>query len=216
MAMIIHRHLYICGEYMIVTKIEKHNSRFKIYIDGSIAFLLYKGDLRRFGVEEDAELSEDSYNGIKNLLFERGKERALYMLDNSFKTEKYIKDKLKSGYYPEDVIDAVIEKLKEMNLVNDLNYAKLYIEYKASAKSTKKIVQDLYVKGIKREYIDQAFEESEFNEYESLDRIIQKKKDKYNLEDKKELNKFYNYLLSKGYSYNDVKSRLALLDITLS
>ena len=201
---------------MIVTKIEKHNSRFKIYIDGSMAFLLYKGDLRRFGVEEDAELSEDSYNGIKNLLFERGKERALYMLDNSFKTEKYIKDKLKSGYYPEDVVDAIIEKLKEMNLVNDLNYAKLYIEYKSSAKSKKKIVQDLYVKGIKREYIDQAFEESEFDEYESLDRIIQKKKDKYNLEDKKDLNKFYNYLLSKGYSYNDVKSRLALLDITLS
>lgn len=201
---------------MYITKIEQYNSRFKIYIDGNFAFLLYKGDIRKFHIEEDATIDESTYTDIEEVLFYRGKERALYMLDNSFKTEKYIRDKLKSGFYPANVIDSIISKLKEMNLVNDLNYAKLYIEYKAAAKSKKKLIQDLYVKGVSKENIDLAFEEVEFDEYESLDKIILKKKDKYNLEDKKDLNRFYQYLASKGYSFNDIKSRLALLDITLS
>ena len=95
-------------------------------------------------------------------------------------------------------------------MINDFRYAMLYIEYKGESKSKIQIIQDLYKKGIKKDTVDMAFEESEFSDKQSLKKIIKKKITKYNLEDKKELNKFYRFLLSKGYKYDDIKRELAL------
>ena len=44
---------------MTVTRIEElSRSRCKIYLEDSFAFVLYKGELRLFGVREQEELSE--------------------------------------------------------------------------------------------------------------------------------------------------------------
>ena len=50
---------------MTVTRIEElSRSRCKIYLEDSFAFVLYKGELRLFGVREQEELSEESYREI--------------------------------------------------------------------------------------------------------------------------------------------------------
>ena len=84
----------------------------------------------------------------------------------------------------------------------------MYIDYKRGSKSKKQIVQDLYVKGVDKKLIDQAFEESDFTDTESLKKYIEKRKNKYDLSDRKDIQKFYSYLVSKGYSYGDVKDAL--------
>lgn len=193
---------------MLVTKLEPFGSRVKIYINNDFAFVLYKGEISKYGLKEGQEIPSNTYSVIMNKLFDRGKERALYMLDKSYKTKRYVMDKLKAGLYPESIIDKVVSFLEEINLINDLRYAEMYIDYKRGSKSKKQIVQDLYVKGVDKKLIDQAFEESDFTDTESLKKYIEKRKNKYDLSDRKDIQKFYSYLVSKGYSYGDVKDAL--------
>lgn len=193
---------------MLVTKLEPFGSRVKIYINNDFAFVLYKGEISKYGLKEGQEIPSNTYSVIMNKLFDRGKERALYMLDKSYKTKRYVMDKLKAGLYPESIIDKVVSFLEEINLINDLRYAEMYIDYKRGSKSKKQIVQDLYVKGVDKKLIDQAFEESDFSDTESLKKYIEKRKNKYDLSDRKDIQKFYLYLVSKGYSYGDVKDAL--------
>ncbi len=61
-------------------------------------------------------------------------------------------------------------------------------------------------KGIKKDIIDKAFEESDYTDEQSLNKILEKRIKRYNLEEPKELQKLYRYLVGKGYNYNDVKS----------
>ena len=193
---------------MLVTKLEPFGSRVKIYINNDFAFVLYKGEISKYGLKEGQEIPSNTYSVIMNKLFDRGKERALYMLDKSYKTKRYVIDKLKAGLYPESIIDKVVSFLEEINLINDLRYAEMYIDYKRGSKSKKQIVQDLYVKGVDKKLIDQAFEECDFSDTESLKKYIEKRKNKYDLSDRKDIQKFYSYLVSKGYSYGDVKDAL--------
>lgn len=193
---------------MLITKLEPFGSRVKIYINNDFAFVLYKGEINKYGLKEGQEIPSNTYSVIMNKLFDRGKERALYMLDKSYKTKRYIMDKLKAGLYPENIIDKVVAFLEEINLINDLRYAEMYIDYKRASKSKKQIIQDLYVKGVDKKLIDQAFEESDFSDKESLKKYIEKRKSKYDLTDRKDIQKFYSYLVSKGYSYGDVKEAL--------
>ena len=196
---------------MVITNIEQYKSRFKIYLDGNFAFLLYKGDLKRYNLQEGSTISDEIYSDLLKVLYNRGRERALYMLDRSYKTEKYIYDKLKAGYYPEDIIEMIIDNLTEIDLINDARYAALYIEYKAQVKSKRQIQYDLLNKGINRDIIQQAFEEMNFSDIESLDKLIIKRKDKYDMSDIGQKSKFIAYLASKGYSYDDIRTRLDYL-----
>ena len=144
-----------------------------------------------------------------SLLYNRAKERALYILDNSYKTEKEIVDKLKSSCYPEFIIEKVICFLKEYNLVNDLRYAIMYVDFKKNNKSRKQINQELYKKGISKEIINNAFEENGFSDENSLEKLIEKRINRYDVNDYKSISKLYQYLISKGYNYCDVRTAIS-------
>lgn len=194
---------------MIITRLEPYNSRIKVYIDDKLAFLLYKGEIKKLGLYDNEEISEETLDKINGILYNRAKERALYILDNAYKTEKQIIDKLKSGFYPDGIIDKVIAYLKEYGLVNDARFATLYIDYKASSKSKKQIVQELLQKGVSKDLIDLALEKSDFSDEDSINNIIKKRINRYDLNDSKSVQKLYMYLIGKGYSYSDIRKSLS-------
>ena len=50
---------------MLVTQItEASKPRYRVYIDGQFAFILYKGELRKFRMKEGEELSTEIYQEI--------------------------------------------------------------------------------------------------------------------------------------------------------
>ena len=50
---------------MVITQIAgASGARCRIYIDGQFAFVLYKGELRKFHLQEGQELPPDSYREI--------------------------------------------------------------------------------------------------------------------------------------------------------
>ena len=143
-----------------------------------------------------------------NILNKRARERSLFLLKDMDKTEKQIRDKLKLGDYPEDIINNAIEFLKKYGYVDDIRYAKLYISSKQNSKSIKQIELELYKKGVNKENVSKVLLEMDLSNEEALNKLIEKVIKKYDLNDKTQYNKMCRYLLGKGFSYGEIQEAL--------
>lgn len=198
---------------MIVTdivRIDKKKSY--VYIDYEKAFVLYNSEIRSYKMEIDGEIRTDTYNKIMNeILPKRCMERAVYILKDSDKSEYILRDKLSKGGYPLEIIDTVIEKLKEYSYIDDKRYATNYVKYNISHKSKNRIICELYAKGINKELLQNVFDESEYDEekigllqIELIKKEFLKKKFDFLEEDKNLLNKIIASLMRKGFKYDDI------------
>lgn len=144
---------------MIVTRIEEMSrSRSGIYLDESFAFVLYKGELRLYGIREGKELSETAYRQImEELLPKRACLRCMNLLKSRAYTEKQLRDKLGQGRYPAVCADAALEYVKSFHYVDDDRFARDYIENQKDKKSKRIMEMDLMKKGISKEIIEKAF-----------------------------------------------------------
>lgn len=196
---------------MFVTKIEEFTkNRNKIYIDEEFAFVLYKGELRLFGVKEGAQLSEESYAEIMTrLLPKRAKMRAMNLLQSRDYTRKALSDKLSAGLYPMPVIEQALDYVASYRYIDDVRYAKSYIHYNCERKSRRAIGQDLTKKGVSKADIQKAWQEwcadgNMQDEEEQIRNLLEKKKFDAIKADTKERQKVYAFLLRKGYSMESV------------
>ncbi|RKM57028.1 regulatory protein RecX [Butyrivibrio sp. X503] len=204
---------------MIISNIvEFDKKRNKIFIDGEFAFVLYKGELRSFGIKEGEQLSEEAYHEItRNLLPKRATKRAMELLVKKDYTEKKLKDKLAEGLYSEDIIDAAIEYVKSYNYLNDERYARDYVSYNIELKSKMRIKQDLMTRGVSKDVIDLVLDE--FGEDECRDaetdqikKLLSKKHYDPDM-DYKEKQKIIAFLLRKGYSMELIKNAINCDDL---
>ena len=198
-----------------ITKIEtqkRRPHRRSVFIDGKFAFGLDDEVVAKFGLKKGQDVNEPTLKKIR--LGESGnkaKETALRFLSFRRRTEKEIKDKLKQKGFDENIIKRTVEKLKEYDLINDLEFATAWVkerlEYKPRGK--KLLRQELWKKGIKKEIIDQALEESYQNEDKSAWELLEKIKNRYkNLKPQVARRRMYGFLLRRGFSYETAKSSM--------
>lgn len=147
------------------------------------------------------------------------KERSLYIIENSSKTEKQLRDKLKQGgKYNDEIIDKTLEFLKSHNYINDEAYANRYIERFKNSYSKKILIQKLLIKGVKKSIIDKVMIENEdiFDEEKLAKKLLLKKYPNYyeisETIDKKVKSKIYAYLARKGIGYENI-SKVMRVDI---
>ena len=114
---------------MQVTKVEAlTKTKWKVELDGQFAFVLYKKEILRFGIEVNGELSEELYEQIKkDVVLKRAKLRAMHLLTDMARTESQLRDKLKRNMYPEDVISQAIAYVKSFGYINDEAYIENFI-----------------------------------------------------------------------------------------
>ena len=86
---------------MTVTGIEEiNNKKIRVFIDNEFAFVLYKGELRLYGIREGEEIGEEEYLEITGkILPKRAKLRSMNLLKSRAYTEKQLRDKLVQGEY---------------------------------------------------------------------------------------------------------------------
>jgi len=121
------------------------------------------------------------------------------------KTGEY-QTKEKPGY-DASLVPLVMKRLKERGYVDDQRFAELWAENRNVAKGTsiKKLRLELQRKGISSQIIDLALAESSRDERTELQKIIAKKRARYNDEQK-----FIQYLLRQGFSYSDIVDELTV------
>lgn len=195
---------------MIITDIvkdKKHQA--KVVLDSGEAVLLdldlfsevplKKGD--EITAEKLIELNEKSE-------FLRAKSRALWCLDRAPYSEKGLYDKLITARFSPKTAAAVIKRLKELGLIDDVRYAARLCEYfKEKGLSRRETFHKMLLKGLPKEIVNDALLECEIDEPSQIKTLISKKY-KNKMESKEDTQKVYASLIRKGFSYSAVKEAL--------
>ena len=194
-------------------------SRVLVSVDETFAFVLYKGELRSYGLKEGQEITEEAYRDImENLLPRRAKLRAMNLLKNRSYTEKQLYDKLKSGDYPEEIIEQALDYVRSYHYIDDRQYAEDYIEYHKESRSRSRILRDLVQKGISIELAGEVYEEKAGEDRTELEKeqilnLMHKKNFVPNEVTFEEKQKFSALLYRKGFQVDTIRCAL-LLDST--
>lgn len=198
----------------IITNIEiqkRNKNRVNIYIDEEFACscsteIVYRQKLQ-CGVQVDEEYFKsivDEDNFIKS------KNDALRIIEKNYKSEKELRDKLLAKGYDIPVINRVIIFLKEYNFVDDSKFAELYIKERIEREGLGKIKFSLIRKGIAEEIIKNKIQD--INRDSIIDTALSIGRKKYEMlvkkeEDKRKVSKkLGEYLVRRGYSWEEVKS----------
>lgn len=192
-----------------VIPLDKKKSR--VVLEGVEGFALYQGEIRKYGIASGKELPESCIEEIyRDILYKRGKERALYILKNSDKSEHEMRVKLQRGYYPEEIIEKVIAFLKSYGYIDDWRYAENYIHFYCKSKSRRMIMQNLMQKGISKELVSEMFlnmdeELQENGEREQIYKLLEKKHYNFEEADYKEKNRIIGFLVRRGFQLDDIQ-----------
>ena len=168
-------------------------------------FVLHSDIIVKFGLRM-GEVDESRFNEAKEeseILIATN--RCLNYLNQHIKTEKQIKDYLYKLGYKSKVVNVVLAKLKEYNLINDKIFAQSYINSNPSF-SKIKLKQKLQGFGVKTE----NFEE----DLDTVDEVVACKKEvekffKLKSVDKENIEKITRRLITKGYSWDSIKQVLS-------
>lgn len=202
---------------MTVTDIvkNKNNEKYSVFVDGDFAFSITEADIAFFGFEIGKEITESKYNFIKEeVILTKAKNRAVAFLGGAKKTEKAVYDKLAECGYDEDVCLTVLEELKKYGYVDDLDYARSFIEdrLRLNPKGKYALKMELKQKGVSDALANLALEEAEIDESVYIKQLINKKRvDVHNM-DEREHKKLVDFLLRRGYSYGIIKDTIKNFD----
>jgi len=143
---------------------------------------------------------------IYNSDYESAKKRAYRILERMPRTEKQLREKLiADNKYTLETIENVIKSLKEYRYIDDRQYSLDYVNARLCTKGLKVLLYELRNKGIDEGLLEEIKETfSDFDPSDCIRKLIIKKKIDPNTSDRKEKERLYRFLLSKGFSYSDI------------
>lgn len=137
----------------------------------------------------------------------RAKDCAITYALYKMRTEQEVRARLCREHFSEESIQMALQFLKDNRLLDDANYAKLYVADKSAIShwSRRKIQDRLLLKGITREIAEEALSGlDESLEIENLERIAQKKAARKNLSLPRDFDSCYRSLSAMGFSSEDI------------
>lgn len=140
--------------------------------------------------------------------FAKARNKALYYLQFSNKTESEMRKKLgEQGFSPASIEDAV-KFLQKYRYLNDEDYARRYLEKNGMRKSRRQIVYELHQKGVSPEVVELALGDVPVDEETQILAILKKRKYPGEEASREEKQKISGYLARKGFSYEAIASAL--------
>ena len=164
---------------------------------------------QRYDLKENDNI-ERFYDEIS---YEASLEKGIFLISLKDRTKKELQLKLEEKYQNKAAVLRAIEKLEELGYLNDLNYAMSYIESKTYGKN--RVSYNLFQKGVRKDIVEKAYlaldEEKEENvEDVKLEKLIEKKSKKVNINNErdekkiKEEQKLIQYLARQGFSLDKI------------
>ncbi|WP_346938311.1 recombination regulator RecX [uncultured Clostridium sp.] len=205
----------------VITKIEaqkKKDNRVNIFINDEFAFgcsseLVYYHNLakgKEINVEELKKVVvEDNYLTAKT--------KTLKYIERALKSEFQVREFLQKKEYEDNVIDRVIEFLKEYKFIDDEYYAKAFVTQNIRIEGKGNIKYKLIKKGISEDMINSTLSEISSEDEEAVALKLAEKKLKVLCKNEGNINKIKSklntFLISKGYNFDTIKSVVNKLEI---
>lgn len=190
-------------------QVKKNNiNRRKIYIDYELFIEIDDFIISELDLYIGKEVSNELIGKIQQKeALTKAKNDAIRFLSYRPRSEWEISNKLKNKKYPIFIIEEIIYWLKEKNLINDRQFALMWIRDRLTKKplGKLKIRKELYNKGIDSEVIEStvnSFFKKDEDELELAYQLIERRKNSLRLKNVQlEPQKIINLLKNRGFSY---------------
>lgn len=181
---------------------KKNPNRVNIYLDGEFAFGVAR--ITAAWLKNGDELSDEK---IAKLLAEDTREwayqQALLYLSYRARSEKEIRQNLHKHEMPEEVIEETLERLRKAGLVNDNEFAQIWVENRGTfrPRSRRALEMELRQKGLDDETVHAAVSGVDENAlaYNSAIKRVNRLKGQQWSEFRKKLSE---YLARRGFPYS--------------
>ena len=165
----------------------------------------------------DLKANDNIERFYDEISYEASLEKGIFLISLKDRTKKELQLKLEEKYQNKAAVLRATEKLEELGYLNDLNYAMSYIESKTYGKN--RVSYNLFQKGVRKDIVEKAYlaldEEKEENvEDVKLEKLIEKKGKKININNErdekkiKEEQKLIQYLARQGFSLDKIFKKL--------
>lgn len=207
-----------------LTAQQKDQNRVNVMVDGVYRFSLDISQIIDLGIKVGNEYSEDELVNLETesqfgKLYGRALEYSMSRPHSAREMRDYLYRKTritkvrskKTGKLFEKpgvsqiITDRVYDRLVEKGYIDDEKFTKFWVENRNLKKgvSQRKLQAELRAKGVGADIIDKYLTESLRTDEDELQKIIAKKRSRYDEEQK-----FMQYLARQGFSYEDIKQAL--------
>lgn len=184
----------------------KRTDRYSIFVDGKYAFSLSESGLIASGLASGQELDAAELKRLKKAAgLDKAYYNALRYVAMRPRSEWEIQMYLKRKEADKATADEVVRRLRDLNLLSDLDFARSWIANRRLLKSTSKrrLRMELMQKHVSDDVIQEALAEDVTDERQALRDLVEKKRRRY-----PDRLKFMRYLAGQGFNYDDIKSVL--------
>lgn len=199
---------------LTVTRLEpqkKNPQRLNVYLDGEFAFGISRAAAP--WLTEGNQLSQQKINDLQEKdHFEGAYQRAINFLSYRIRSEKEIRQNLNKHEVPEEIIERVLDRLRDASLVNDREFASQWVENRVQFKPRGKraLSSELFQKGINNEIIEDVL--VDLNEEELAYKCARSKITRFTgLEEKAFQKKLSGLLTRRGFPYHITKDVVGTL-----
>lgn len=190
---------------MWVTKLEEKGKRqVRVFLDEEKFCLLYLNEVKELGLRENQELRPEDFTKLQNVLLYRAKHKALSLLKTQDRTRKELKDRLLRAEFPEQTAKEAVIYAEYYGYIDDEEYVRRYMEYRALSRSMLQIRQELLQKGIDSSILDRIWDQYEYDERAVLKEQLEKRIRQKGPVTEENFQKYYGFFARKGFSSHSI------------
>lgn len=187
----------------------KNPERVSVFVDGKYSFSLTINEVIDQKIKKDLDVSDGDIAAYKKLSSDgKIKGRAFEWLLSRPRSTRELKDYLYRKKVDADLQDRLVAEFTEKQILSDERFADWSAErLTRKNKSARAITNELRSKGIDQVTIQSIVNREDSNDEAALKALITKLADRPRYADQKKL---ISHLLSKGFSYSDIKQAFSL------
>ena len=200
------------GKITAITRQKGDKARASIFIEGEFAFGIEEQTIEEFRLRKGDHIDNELYGKLLDFDLWIGAKRIAL---------RYVNHHARSEELPDEIIARVIEFLKGYNMVDDVQYAKSFVNDKLLRKqvASRDIEHELKRRGVAPEIIAETLKtlnDGESDESRAI-KAAQKRWPRLSKEEPEvRRRKLYTYLGARGFSSGVIKTVLKKMEETLS
>jgi regulatory protein len=191
----------------VITSIkqQKKKDRVNIYLDNKFGFGIDLDNFVVLNLKLGQELTQNEIDEIiKKAEFQKTLDKLFKFAMIRPRSEKEIKDRLYRKKVPDVIHKDLFLKLKYFELLDDVKFAKWWVETRQSyqPKSKRILINELKIKGINQNIIDDILSENIIDEEKIAKEMLIKRENHWKAIDAHKLKqKMLEYLIRKGFDF---------------
>ncbi len=192
----------------------RNSRRVSVYIDGVFAFSLAQETVQALGLAEGMDVERAELDRIcREDQLHHARNHAYLLLSYRARTAAELRTRLaRKGFGPE-VVQATLDRLRELGLVNDEQFARQFAEDRVSLgqKGKWRVRAELARRGVAREQIEQAIAGAPDETAAARSAALKFRERNRRLEPDVLKRRLYGFLARRGFSLDTIRQ---VLDVT--